>query len=137
MSIRVQKTDKVDMGLAKKKVLKESQLVFATLSSSGSAVLENAEIEFDTVVIDEAGQAVETSSIIPLLYGCKRLILIGDPKQLPATVFSPLCLQHHYDQSLFERLMRSGYPVSMLKIQYRMHPQISSIVGSSFYEGLL
>jgi len=42
--MKVQKTDKIDLSLAKKKVLKDSQLVFATLSSSGSAVLENAEV---------------------------------------------------------------------------------------------
>ena len=88
-------------------------------------------------MIDESGQAVEISSLIPLIYGCKRLILIGDPKQLPATVFSPVCLQHNYDQSLFERLMKSKYPVSLLKIQYRMHPEISRVIGTAFYDNLL
>jgi hypothetical protein len=44
LSMKVQKVDKIDLSLAKKKVLKDSQLVFSTLSSSGSAVLENAEI---------------------------------------------------------------------------------------------
>ena len=63
--------------------------------------------------------------MIPLLYGCKRLILIGDPNQLPATVFSRKSIDHKYDQSLFERLMKSGYPVNVLKTQYRMHPEIS------------
>lgn len=71
------------------------------------------------------------------MYSCKRLILIGDPKQLPATVFSQICLKCRYDQSLFERLMRSEYPVSMLKIQYRMHPHISHVIGNTFYQGLL
>ena len=88
-------------------------------------------------MIDESGQAVEISSLIPLIYSCKRLILIGDPKQLPATVFSPICLQNHYDQSLFERLKKSKYPVNLLKIQYRMHPDISRVIGSAFYDGLL
>ena len=40
---------------------------------------------FDTVIIDEAGQAVETSALIPLALGCTQLYLIGDTKQLPAT----------------------------------------------------
>ena len=101
MAIKQQKIDKTDIIQTKKKILKDSQLVFTTLSSSGSSILQNSEMVFDTVVIDEAGQAVQISSLIPLMYGCKRLILIGDPKQLPATVFSPICLQHHYDQSLF------------------------------------
>lgn len=89
------------------------------------------------MVIDEAGQAVELSCLIPLMYSCKRLILIGDPKQLPATVFSPVCLKCHYDQSLFERLMRSEFPVNMLRVQYRMHADISKVIGSTFYHGLL
>jgi len=56
------------------------------------------------------------------MYKCQRVILIGDPNQLPATVFSTNCLTHHYDQSLFERFMKAQYPVNILKIQYRMHP---------------
>ena len=73
------------------------------------------------------------SNLIPLLYGCQRLILIGDPNQLPATVFSQKSLENKYDQSLFERLMKSGYPVNVLKTQYRRHPDISSVIGSNFY----
>ncbi len=33
--------------------------------------------------------------------------------------------------------MRSEYPVSMLKVQYRMHPDISRVIGGTFYQGLL
>ncbi len=47
---------------------------------------------------------------------CKRLILIGDPKQLPATVFSRLSQNQKYDQSLFFRLQTSGYPVHLLQV---------------------
>lgn len=95
--------------------------MFGTLSSVGSNVVFNSNVKFDTVVIDEAGQSTEISNLIPLMYSCQRLILIGDPNQLPATVFSPKSLEHNYDQSLFERLMKSGFPVSILKTQYRMH----------------
>ena len=84
-------------------------------------------------MIDEAGQSIEISNLIPLMYGCQRLILIGDPNQLPATVFSQKSLEHKYEQSLFERLMKSGYPISVLKTQYRMHPEISAVIGRNFY----
>jgi superfamily I DNA and/or RNA helicase len=30
-------------------------------------------------------------------------------------------------------MMKSGYPVNILKTQYRMHPQISAIIGTNFY----
>ena len=71
--------------------------------------------------------------MIPLIGGCERLILIGDPNQLPATVFNRTSVENHYDQSLFERMMKCDYPVSILKTQYRMHPDISHIIGKHFY----
>ena len=40
----------------------------------------------------------------PLRYACRRLILVGDPNQLPATVFSEPAVEHNYEQSLFQRL---------------------------------
>lgn len=92
---------------------------------------------FDTVLIDEASQAVEVSTLIPLRYGCRRLILVGDPKQLPATVFSEPATQHNYEQSLFHRLQRGGHQVALLTTQYRMLPQISRFPAARFYKGAL
>ncbi|XLR62765.1 hypothetical protein S83_013437, partial [Arachis hypogaea] len=48
---------------------------------------------------------------------------VGDPAQLPAAVISDVAKNHGYGTSLFERLMQAGYPVKMLKTQYRMHPE--------------
>lgn len=50
------------------------------------------------------------------MLGCRRLILIGDPQQLPATIFSKKCEKFGYDLSLFERLQRANYPVFLLKV---------------------
>lgn len=61
------------------------------------------------------------------------MILIGDPNQLPATVFNRKSMENGYDQSLFERMMKCGYPVSILKTQYRMQPDISYVIGKHFY----
>ena len=36
----------------------------------------------------QAGQATETETLIPMLYCCSTLILVGDPNQLPPTVVS-------------------------------------------------
>ena len=43
---------------------------------------------FVQVIIDEAAQSTELTTLIPLQHGCERLILLGDEKQLSATVFS-------------------------------------------------
>jgi len=63
--------------------------------------------------------------------------LIGDPKQLPATVFSRVSQNLKYDQSLFYRLQKSNYPVHLLEVQYRMHPDISWFISKAFYQSKL
>jgi senataxin len=51
---------------------------------------------------DEAAQAVEPSTLIPLKYNPQTTILVGDPCQLPATVFSRVSKSKNYEQSLFQ-----------------------------------
>ncbi|KAI1043017.1 hypothetical protein LB505_007884 [Fusarium chuoi] len=57
------------------------------------------DVEFETVIIDEAAQCVELSALIPLKYGCYKCILVGDPKQLPPTVLSQSAAKFGYDQT--------------------------------------
>ena len=121
---------------AKAAVLRDAQIVCSTLSVAGSADLRLiGDEKFETVVIDEASQAIELSTLIPLQMGCVRLILVGDHKQLPATVFSKVAESHLYNRSLFERLHQSGYPMSVLKRQMRMHPDIAKFPSQLFYDG--
>ena len=72
-----------------------------------------------------------------MMRGAKRVVLIGDPKQLPATIFSQKCLNYKYDQSLFERFMKADFPINVLTTQYRMQPEISHIIGNTFYSNML
>lgn len=116
-------------------VLDEAAIVFSTLSFSGS--FSNLTRGFDVVIIDEAAQAVEPATLIPLSYGCKQVFLVGDPKQLPATVISDVATKFGYNTSLFKRFQRAGYPVQMLKTQYRMHPEIRSFPSREFYDDAL
>lgn len=74
-------------------LLEEARVVCATLSVAGSKELTTFPGGFDTVVVDEASQGVELSTLIPLKLACRRLILVGDPRQLPATVFSKVALE--------------------------------------------
>lgn len=125
-------TDKI-----KNEILLTVKIVCSTLSMAGSNILTMLNQKFDTVVIDEAAQAVELSTLIPLKYGCERLILVGDPKQLAATVFSETSIKFNYDQSLFKRFQEAGHEVVILKTQYRMHRVISKFISDTFYDGLL
>ncbi|KVI10967.1 hypothetical protein Ccrd_010619 [Cynara cardunculus var. scolymus] len=124
-------------------IMDESAIVFSTLSFSGSSLFTKLGRNFDIVVIDEAAQAVEPATLVPLASGCKQVFLVGDPVQLPATVISPVAEKFGYSMSLFKRFQKAGYPVQMLKTQYRMHPepayfpQIRSFPSKEFYNGEL
>ncbi|KAG0341913.1 DEAD-box type RNA helicase [Podila horticola] len=123
---------------ARDKILGEADVICSTLSASGHDLLTNNSFSFETVIIDEAAQSVEVSSLIPLKYGCKRCILVGDPNQLPPTVKSQLASKYSYNQSLFVRIQDlAPASVHLLSIQYRMHPDISAFPSREFYKSLL
>jgi senataxin len=123
---------------AQQDVLDGANIICATLSGSGHDMFQNLNIEFETVVVDEAAQCVEMSALIPLKYGCAKCILVGDPKQLPPTVFSREAARFSYEQSLFVR-MQINHPedIHLLDTQYRMHPEISVFPSNAFYDGRL
>nr|BAJ93869.1 predicted protein [Hordeum vulgare subsp. vulgare] len=118
-------------------LLDEAAIVFSTLSFSGSAIFTRMTRAFDVVIIDEAAQAIEPATLVPLVHGCRQVFLVGDPVQLPATVISTTARKLGYGRSLFQRFQAAGFPVQMLKIQYRMHPEISVFPSKEFYEGIL
>ena len=113
---------------------------------------------FDLVIIDEAAQALEASCWIPILKG-RKLVLAGDHKQLPPTIMCKHSkVQAGLGKTLFERLMklygddqksrkkfeseesfnndeREPRVSRMLKVQYRMHEDISNWASSASYHG--
>nr|DAD46144.1 TPA_asm: hypothetical protein HUJ06_004374 [Nelumbo nucifera] len=138
----------------RKSILREAEIVVTTLSGCGGDLYavcsesvsgcrtgsSSEHTLFDAVVIDEAAQALEPATLIPLqLLKSKgtKCIMVGDPKQLPATVLSNLASKFLYECSMFERLQRAGHPVIMLTEQYRMHPQISQFPSLHFYDNKL
>lgn len=123
------------------KRIQSARLVFTTCIGAGLGLLRTE--LFDTVVIDEASQQTEPASLVPLVKGCERAILVGDHVQLRATV-QPSATTQGYDISLFERLWTEsigthGHEVrkTMLNIQYRMHPTLCEFPSAQFYEGKL
>ncbi|KAI8934922.1 hypothetical protein NX059_008591 [Plenodomus lindquistii] len=128
----------LDRRRAQEAILNDAHIVCATLSGSGHEMFQGLSIEFETVIVDEAAQCVEMSALIPLKYGCAKCILVGDPKQLPPTVFSKEAARFQYEQSLFVR-MQKNHPddVHLLDTQYRMHPEISLFPSQTFYDGKL
>ncbi|KAJ1998777.1 DEAD-box type RNA helicase, partial [Coemansia thaxteri] len=133
-------TEKVDATKRKIRlqILQTADILSCTLSGSGHDIMTSLGCTFDTVIIDEAAQSVELACLIPLKYGCERCILVGDPNQLPPTVLSQPAMQYMYNQSMFVRIQKNSPSlVSLLSIQYRMHPEISAFPSKLFYESRL
>jgi senataxin len=122
-------------------ILRNADVVGCTLSASGRSqfaeLIAKQQLLFPTVIIDEAGQTTEPSTLLPLRFGCRKLVLVGDPRQLPPTVLSRRAEQAGLNRSLFERLERGNHEVVMLSIQYRMHPEIRLFPSKHFYNNLL
>ncbi|KAL8114930.1 hypothetical protein AgCh_021673 [Apium graveolens] len=126
-----------DRNAIRDSIFDEAAIVFSTLSFSGSSLFSKLNSTFDVVIIDEAAQAIEAATLVPLANGCKQVFLVGDPHQLPATVISRVADKFKYGMSLFKSLQEAGYPVQMLKTQYRMHPEIRSFPSKEFYKEAL
>mmetsp|Transcript_1814 Transcript_1814/g.2603 ORF Transcript_1814/g.2603 Transcript_1814/m.2603 type:complete len:85 (+) Transcript_1814:2703-2957(+) len=83
---------------------------------AGIERLEIARGNIDYLIIDEACQAIEPSCLIPFNLEPKRVILVGDQNQLPATTYSDNAMETNFARSLFERLLLGGYKKTMLTI---------------------
>ncbi|PWN49744.1 hypothetical protein IE53DRAFT_388008 [Violaceomyces palustris] len=133
-----QRREEADRRRVRGEILADADVICTTLAGAGHEMLNSLPFDFETVVIDEAAQAVELSTLIPLRYGCKQCILVGDPNQLPPTVISQQAERLKYSQSLFVRMFeRSEGAVHLLSIQYRMHPEISVFPSTTFYDSQL
>ncbi|XP_078502302.1 putative helicase senataxin [Lissotriton helveticus] len=126
------------------KIILESDIICCTLNTSGSFLLETAfrrlgHDPFSCVIVDESGQACEVETLIPLIHRCSKLILVGDPEQLPATVISTKAEDYGYGQSMMARMRTrlqeatSKTPVLQLTVQYRMHPDICLFPSAYIY----
>jgi hypothetical protein len=119
-------------GQARNKLLEEANVVFSTIGS-----VKNLPITCPFVIVDEAAQTTEPQTLLPIANGCQRCVLVGDPRQLQATVLSKTADDAGYGCSLMQRLLLAGHASTLLDTQYRMHPAISSFPNRYFYDGRL
>ncbi|MEO7174307.1 MAG: AAA domain-containing protein, partial [Saprospiraceae bacterium] len=103
------------------KILFEADVITCTLVGSANKVLEG--MRFTTVFIDEAAQALEPATWIPILKSDK-VVLAGDPYQLPPTVKSIDAQRAGLNVTLIEKAIQRLVDVQVLDIQYRMHVDI-------------
>lgn len=120
-----------------RQLLANADIIFCTLASAGGLVFKNT-TRIDDLIVDEAAAATEPEVCIPFHLQPKRLLVVGDPLQLPATVLSRKAIELGLAKSLQERLMFDCEAEHvMLDVQYRMRPEISSFPSSRFYQSKL
>jgi hypothetical protein len=119
-------------------LLRSAHLIFCTLASSGAMIIKKSIVELNDLIVDEAAAATEPEIYIPFQYRPERLLAVGDPKQLPATVLSRKAEELGMSRSLHERLMYDcKHKHIMLDVQYRMRPAVSQFPSRRFYDSQL
>ena len=127
--------------------------------SNKMAIAKTGEItrdyEFNTVIVDEAARANPLDLFIPLSAASRRIILVGDHRQLPhmlepdieKEVKESITIKDEFEdalsKSMFERLFnelkdreeKDGIKRTVtLDKQFRMHPDLGEFVSRNFYE---
>ncbi|WP_240646672.1 AAA domain-containing protein [Chitinophaga rhizosphaerae] len=116
-------------------ILDKAQVVTATPVGAQHYTVRH--LQYDTVVIDEAGQALEPACWIAALKG-KKVVLAGDHCQLPPTIKSADAARDGLAETLLEKLaIRHPGSVTMLEEQYRMHNTIMGYASTAFYDSRL
>ncbi|MDE5870990.1 MAG: AAA family ATPase [Muribaculaceae bacterium] len=112
-----------------------AHVIASTLVGSSSRLLDG--MKFSTLFIDEAAQALEAASWIPMRRA-GRLVLAGDHCQLPPTVKSFEAMKAGLGKSLMERIVEN-HPeaVTLLTMQYRMNHEIMRFSNEWFYGGAM
>jgi ATP-dependent RNA/DNA helicase IGHMBP2 len=119
-------------------LFEKSDVVLMTCVSSSNRCLKNylskRKTFFDLVIIDEASQAIEASTWIPILLG-RRVIFSGDHFQIGPLIKHP---ENEYvlSYTMFEKLFDWNKNLDicrMLKVQYRMHKNIMEFSSMKWY----
>lgn len=119
---------------AAEKILDDAEVIVSTLIGSSNYILRGR--QYNTVCIDEAGQATAPASWVAAIRG-ERLILAGDPFQLPPTVKNPEAEKAGLSISLLEQIMKNKQVDKMLDTQYRMNENIMYFSAHEFYNSEL
>lgn len=123
------------------KVLQSKRIIACTTTAAAKYRKDIKAAAPSILLVEEAGEILESHILTAMGSSVKQLILIGDHKQL-----RPKCASYHLsvekgdgfdiNRSLFERLVLSNYPHHTLSLQHRMRPEISKFVRKLTYPEL-
>ncbi|GMM36482.1 hypothetical protein DASC09_038070 [Saccharomycopsis crataegensis] len=123
-------------------LVKQAKVVAMTATHLAMRLKEFRElgVEFDTIIIEEAGQLTELESFLPLALtgsssnSLKRFILIGDYKQNSPIIQNKVLSDYsNFNHSLFEIFCKMGVPTIQLSDQGRSRESLCDLY-SHVYE---
>ncbi|KAJ2983613.1 hypothetical protein NUW58_g6220 [Xylaria curta] len=121
-------------------VLRSKRIIACTTTAAAKYVRMLNSARPGVVLVEEAGEILESHVLTALGPDTKQLILIGDHKQLRPKVEFALSFEkgdgYDLDISLLERLIMRGYPYHTLLQQHRMRPELANFVRELTYPSL-
>jgi hypothetical protein len=122
-------------------VIRRKRVIGCTTTAAAKYVRALQSISPGILLVEEAGEILESHILTALGPETKQLILIGDHKQLRPKVHFDLSVEkgdgYDLNRSLFERLVLRGYPHQTLCQQHRMRPELSALVRQLTYPDLV
>ena len=119
------------------KIMRNIRMIFVTTSSARGAFLKPLSYLPSILIIDECGCAKPQDIAIPMMAiggALTRIVLVGDPSQLPPLIFTKLA-QQIWKVTLFSQLMGRGHTTTRLNIDYRNHSLLYQLTSEVFYDG--
>ncbi len=122
-------------------VLRSKRIIACTTTAAAKYVQMLNSERPGVVLVEEAGEILESHILTAIGPDTKQLILIGDHKQLRPKVNFALSVEkgdgYDLNVSLFERLILRGYPHHTLLQQHRMRPELANFVRELTYPNLV
>ncbi|KAH9863899.1 hypothetical protein J1614_009831 [Plenodomus biglobosus] len=123
------------------KILEQKRIIGCTTTGAAMYTEDIRKASPGIVLVEEAGEILESHVLTALTPTTKQLVLIGDHKQLRPKVNNYALTVEKGDGfdlnvSMFERLVNNGVPHTILNKQHRMRPEISTLVRSLTYPEL-
>jgi SpoVK/Ycf46/Vps4 family AAA+-type ATPase len=122
--------------------LRNVRIIGCTTTSAAMHHAELSAIAPDVLLVEEAGEILESHILSSLHASSQHLIMIGDHQQLrPKVTDYKMQVQSRrgldLNKSLFERLIVDGYyPHTTLQLQHRMRPEFAELVQHLTYPEL-
>ena len=108
----------------RQEILSGADIICTTLSGSGSEQL--VAMEFTMVIIDEAAQAVELSSLIPLKYQSERYIMVGGKLSRDACQMNYHSLECRSATTSSNCTLSGSYEMGVRSIAICTHAEVST-----------